>query len=221
MPLLLGPNNSILHLILMKSGTHVDIESPTIIATEGQEMIKINVVGPPNLVTLVGQMIQEVLINGPEKLVSLPDMPQMGAGYEESLPSFPEPLPHTGSSRLGRGKHSTSSFVDLARESYGYHQPPGRQSQGATNSSSYSSVEYGNMIHEQPVQSAHQYTPGNQIRRNFDLLYLTSFIAYNNTRSDFYSREYNPQQSSASSGGAINGQTHGQPLQVNTSSRSA
>lgn len=60
MPRLMGPNNSILHLILMKSGAHVDIESPTILATGGQEMIKINVVGPPNLVTLVGQMIQEV-----------------------------------------------------------------------------------------------------------------------------------------------------------------
>jgi hypothetical protein len=187
MPRLIGPNNSILHLILMKSGAHVDIESPTILATGGQEMIKINVVGPPNLVTLVGQMIQEVaklflfssadllpqvLINGPDKLASLPDIPQGGVGYDEA--SFHQPLPPAmgaAGSRLGRGEHSSLAIPDipLPSESYGYHHPPGRPSPAPPNPSSYSpqlSVDYGHMIHEQHhqlgQQSAHQYPPGNR-----------------------------------------------------------
>jgi hypothetical protein len=61
MPRILGPNNSIMYLILVKSGANIEIEAASVLATGGQEMTKINLVGPPNGVTLAGQMIQEVI----------------------------------------------------------------------------------------------------------------------------------------------------------------
>jgi hypothetical protein len=74
-------------LIIGKSGASVDIESAPILAAAGQEMTKINLVGPPHVVTLAGQMIQEVLINGPDKLSSLPDALPQGFGYDNQ--AFP------------------------------------------------------------------------------------------------------------------------------------
>lgn len=98
MPRLLGPNNSVMYLIILKSGATVDIDSATVVASGGQEMTKINIVGPSSVVTLAGQMIQEVLINGPDKLSSLPDAPQQGLGYEH--PNAQQP---PGDQRHGRG----------------------------------------------------------------------------------------------------------------------
>jgi hypothetical protein len=68
-----GKDFATLALIMSKSAAQVQIEQNSVMATGGQEMCKINVVGAPASVSLAGQMIQEVLINGPEKLAALPD----------------------------------------------------------------------------------------------------------------------------------------------------
>mmetsp|Transcript_13192 Transcript_13192/g.13663 ORF Transcript_13192/g.13663 Transcript_13192/m.13663 type:complete len:394 (+) Transcript_13192:1-1182(+) len=103
---ILGPNNTIMYLIIVKSGANVEIEASPVLATGGQEMTKINLVGPSGGVTLAGQMIQEVLINGPDKLSALPDAPP-AYGYEN--PNFaqqqsPQPATpiSTQSGRPGR-----------------------------------------------------------------------------------------------------------------------
>lgn len=57
---ILGEKLSILGLIITKSGANVQIESLPVIATGGQELCKMSVVGPPSGVGLAGQMIQEV-----------------------------------------------------------------------------------------------------------------------------------------------------------------
>ena len=104
MPRILGQNNSIMYLMIVKSGANVEIEASSVLATGGQEMTKINLVGPSTGVTLAGQMIQEVLINGPDKLSTLPDAPQP-YGYEN--PNFNQqqasPIPPQNG-RTGRGK---------------------------------------------------------------------------------------------------------------------
>ena len=55
-----GPDFATLALIMAKSGANVQIESNPVLATGGQEMCKINVVGSGQGVGLAGQMIQEV-----------------------------------------------------------------------------------------------------------------------------------------------------------------
>lgn len=178
MPRILGPNNSIMYLILVKSGANIEIEAATVLATGGQEMTKINLVGVPNGVTLAGQMIQEVLINGPDKLSALPDAPQV-FGYEN--PNFPQQQqqqlpPQNGGhmsvgSRQGRG------------DQYGYAQQSARLPQGIPANSGYPPQQggggYGHMPQSPnmiPEQGPGQYPP-----------------VYSN-RIDPYSREPLPQQ---------------------------
>jgi hypothetical protein len=55
-----GSNFATLALIMAKSGANVQIEPNPVLATGGQEMCKINVVGSHHGVGLAGQMIQEV-----------------------------------------------------------------------------------------------------------------------------------------------------------------
>lgn len=68
-----GKDFSTLALIMSKSAAQVQIDQVSVMASGGQEMCKISVVGAPPSVSLAGQMIQEVLINGPDKLAGLPD----------------------------------------------------------------------------------------------------------------------------------------------------
>lgn len=79
-----GKDFATLALIMSKSAAQVQIEQASVIASGGQEMCKINVVGAPASVSLAGQMIQEVLINGPDKLAALPDPVYNGNGLDDS-----------------------------------------------------------------------------------------------------------------------------------------
>lgn len=58
---ILGEKLAILTLILTKSGANIQIESLPVIATGGQELCKMSIMGTPSGVGLAGQMIQEVL----------------------------------------------------------------------------------------------------------------------------------------------------------------
>ena len=58
---ILGEKLTIINLIITKSGTNIQIESLPVIATGGQELCKMSVMGAPAGVGLAGQMIQEVL----------------------------------------------------------------------------------------------------------------------------------------------------------------
>jgi hypothetical protein len=56
----IGEKSSILQLIVTKSGANVQIEQSPVIATGGQELSRLNIIGMEAGVTLAGQMIQEV-----------------------------------------------------------------------------------------------------------------------------------------------------------------
>lgn len=57
---IVGEKSTILQLIITKSGANVQIEQSPVIATGGQELSRLNVIGMAAGVTLAGQMIQEV-----------------------------------------------------------------------------------------------------------------------------------------------------------------
>jgi hypothetical protein len=55
-----GEQGKILQLIISKSGANVQVEQSPVVATGGQELCRMNVIGPTAGVALAGQMIQEV-----------------------------------------------------------------------------------------------------------------------------------------------------------------
>ena len=93
--------------MMLKSGANLEVEPSSVLATGGQEMAKINLVGPSGGVTLAGQMIQEVLIKGPDKLSALPDAPQAygydNPNFNQQQPQGPLAPPPPPNGRPGRG----------------------------------------------------------------------------------------------------------------------
>lgn len=115
-----GKDFATLALIMSKSAAQVQIEQGTVMASGGQEMCKINVVGAPANVSLAGQMIQEVLINGPDKLNALPD-----PVYNNADDSQQRNVPHQQYSNQqysqgGNANSGSGEYMNMPQQ--GYHQ---------------------------------------------------------------------------------------------------
>jgi rRNA processing protein Krr1/Pno1 len=85
-----GDQSQILQLIVAKSGANVQVEQSPVIATGGQELSRMNVIGMAAGVTLAGQMIQEVpppLSFAPSSRSSLPSSTGSDQWSREALPS--------------------------------------------------------------------------------------------------------------------------------------
>jgi hypothetical protein len=119
-----GKDFATLALIMSKSAAQVQIEQASVIASGGQEMCKINVVGAPASVSLAGQMIQEVLINGPDKLATLPDPVYNGMengqqrGGQQQQFSPPQQFGQNGTV-----SNTSSEFMNMPQQGQVYQQP--------------------------------------------------------------------------------------------------
>mmetsp|Transcript_7787 Transcript_7787/g.13108 ORF Transcript_7787/g.13108 Transcript_7787/m.13108 type:complete len:607 (+) Transcript_7787:80-1900(+) len=119
-----GKDFATLALIMSKSAAQVQIEQAPVMASGGQEMCKINVIGAHGSVSLAGQMIQEVLINGPDKLAALPDpvyngldeSQQRAAGQQQFTP--PQQFAQGGSVNGASG-----DYINMQQPGQMYQQP--------------------------------------------------------------------------------------------------
>lgn len=118
-----GKDFATLALIMSKSAAQVQIEQASVMASGGQEMCKINVVGAPASVSLAGQMIQEVLINGPDKLAALPDPVYSGLddGQQRgAAPQFSAPQQY---GQAGAVNGASGEYINMQQQGQMYQQP--------------------------------------------------------------------------------------------------
>lgn len=117
-----GKDFATLALIMSKSAAQVQIEQASVMASGGQEMCKINVVGAPASVSLAGQMIQEVLINGPDKLAALPD--PVYSGLEEQRGAAPQQFNAPQQfGQAGSMNGASGDYMNMQQQGQMYQQP--------------------------------------------------------------------------------------------------
>ena len=118
-----GKDFATLALIMSKSAAQVQIEQESVMASGGQEMCKINVVGAPGSVSLAGQMIQEVLINGPDKLASLPDPVYNGMGGDQQRPAAQQQYsPQQQFNQNGTAGGNSGDYMNMSQQGQMYPQ---------------------------------------------------------------------------------------------------
>jgi hypothetical protein len=152
-----GKDFATLALIMSKSAAQVQIEQATVMASGGQEMCKINVIGAHASVSLAGQMIQEVLINGPDKLAALPDPVGFSGGIDDAQQrGAGQQFPNT--QQFGQGGSVNGASGDYMQQQGQMYQQPG-QFYGNGNASQQ---QYNPNPYYQQQQQAQQSPPGQQ-----------------------------------------------------------